>query len=42
VLGHDAWSAVGIDGVSVQPMRDWKIALSEVMPSIISAVKAEG
>jgi dTDP-4-dehydrorhamnose reductase len=42
VLGHDAWSAVGAGGVSVGPMRDWKIALSEVMPSIISAVKAEG
>ena len=42
VLGHDAWNAVGEGGVSVGPMRDWKIALSEVMPSIISAVKAEG
>jgi dTDP-4-dehydrorhamnose reductase len=42
VLGHDAWSAVGAGGVSVGPMRDWKIVLSEVMPSIISAVKAEG
>jgi dTDP-4-dehydrorhamnose reductase len=42
VLGHDAWNAVGAGGVSVGPMRDWKIALSEVMPSIISAVKAEG
>jgi dTDP-4-dehydrorhamnose reductase len=42
VLGHDAWSAVGACGVSVSPMRDWKIAFSEVMPSIISAVEAEG
>jgi dTDP-4-dehydrorhamnose reductase len=42
VLGHDAWNAVGAGRVSVGPMRDWKIALSEVMPSIISAVKAEG
>ena len=42
VLGHDAWSAVGADGVSVSMMRNWKIALSEVMPAIISAVKAEG
>jgi dTDP-4-dehydrorhamnose reductase len=42
VLGHDAWSTVGASGVSVSPMRDWKIALSEVMPSTISAVKAEG
>jgi len=42
VLGHDAWSAVGVDGVSVGAMRDWKIALREAMPAIISAVKAEG
>jgi dTDP-4-dehydrorhamnose reductase len=42
VLGHDAWNAVGAGGVSVGPMSNWKIALSEVMPSIISAVKAEG
>jgi len=42
VLGHDAWSAVGASGVSVGPMRDWKIALREAMPAIISAVKAEG
>jgi dTDP-4-dehydrorhamnose reductase len=42
VLGHYAWSAFGADGVSVSPMREWKTALSEVMPSIISAVKAEG
>jgi dTDP-4-dehydrorhamnose reductase len=37
VLSHDAWSKT-----SVQPMRDWRIALEEAMPSIISAVKAEG
>lgn len=42
VLGHDSWSAVGAGGVLVSPMCDWKIALSDVMPSIISAVKAEG
>jgi dTDP-4-dehydrorhamnose reductase len=37
VLGHDAWT-----GTSVPAMRNWKIALEEVMPEIISAVKAEG
>jgi len=42
VLGHDAWSALGASGVSVEPMCDWKIALREAMPAIISVVKAEG
>jgi dTDP-4-dehydrorhamnose reductase len=37
VLSHDAWSKT-----SVQPMRDWRIALEEAIPSIISAVKAKG
>jgi dTDP-4-dehydrorhamnose reductase len=37
VLGHDAWA-----GTSVPAMRNWKIALEEAMPAIISAVKAEG
>jgi dTDP-4-dehydrorhamnose reductase len=37
VLGHDAWT-----GTSVPAMRNWKIALDEAMPAIISAVKAEG
>jgi dTDP-4-dehydrorhamnose reductase len=37
VLGHDAWA-----GTSVPEMRNWKIALEEAMPTIISAVKAEG
>ena len=37
VLGHDAWA-----GTSVTEMRNWKIALEEAMPAIISAVKAEG
>lgn len=36
VLGHDKWVGSGVD-----PMRDWKIALAEAMPEIISAVKAE-
>ena len=36
VLSHDAWV-----GTSVQPMRDWRIALAEAMPAIISAVQAE-
>jgi dTDP-4-dehydrorhamnose reductase len=37
VLSHDAWA-----GTSVTAMRNWKIALEEAMPAIISAVKAEG
>jgi dTDP-4-dehydrorhamnose reductase len=37
VLGHDAWA-----NTTVPVMRDWRIALAEAMPAIISAVKAEG
>jgi dTDP-4-dehydrorhamnose reductase len=37
VLGHEAWA-----GTPVPEMRNWKIPLEEAMPSIISAVKAEG
>ena len=36
VLGHDAWAKT-----TVEPMRDWRIALAEAMPAIIFAVKAE-
>jgi dTDP-4-dehydrorhamnose reductase len=36
VLSHDAWAKTAI-----QPMRDWRIALQEAMPAIISAVQAE-
>ena len=36
VLSHDAWGSTAI-----RPMRDWRIALAEAMPAIISAVKAE-
>ncbi len=37
VLSHEAWVKTG-----VKPMRDWRIALEEALPAIISAVKAEG
>jgi len=37
VLSHQRWIEEGIE-----PMRDWKIALEEAMPAIISAVKAGG
>ena len=37
VLGHDAWAST-----SIPAMRNWKIALEEAMPAIISAVEAEG
>jgi dTDP-4-dehydrorhamnose reductase len=36
VLSHDAWA-----NTSVKPLRDWRIALAEAMPSIISAVREE-
>jgi dTDP-4-dehydrorhamnose reductase len=36
VLGHEEWGIT-----SLQPMRNWKIALAEAMPAIILAVKAE-
>ena len=36
VLGHEAWAKT-----TVEPMRDWRIALAEAMPAIIFAVKAE-
>lgn len=37
VLGHNAWT-----NTSVPVMREWRIALAEAMPAIISAVEAEG
>jgi dTDP-4-dehydrorhamnose reductase len=37
VLSHDSWAAT-----NVKPMRDWRIALAEAVPAIISAVKAQG
>jgi len=37
VLSHDSWATT-----SVKPMRDWRIALIEAMPAIISTVKAQG
>jgi dTDP-4-dehydrorhamnose reductase len=36
VLSHQAWA-----NTSIPPMRDWRIALTEAMPAIILAVKAE-
>jgi dTDP-4-dehydrorhamnose reductase len=36
VLSHDVWAST-----SVKPMRDWRIALAETMPAIISTVRAE-
>jgi dTDP-4-dehydrorhamnose reductase len=36
VLSHDAWAST-----SVQSLRDWRLALAEAMPAIISAVRAE-
>ena len=42
VLGHEAWKAPGKSGISVGPMRDWRIALKESMPSIITTIRTEG
>ena len=37
VLSQDSWART-----TIQPMRDWRIALKEEMPAIISVVQAEG
>jgi len=37
VLGHDNWAKT-----KVAPMRDWRIALADAVPAIISAVEAKG
>lgn len=37
VLSHDSWSKT-----TVHPLRDWRIALADAMPAIISEVNAEG
>jgi dTDP-4-dehydrorhamnose reductase len=37
VLSLEEWSKT-----SIEPLRDWKIALASVMPKIIASVKAEG
>ena len=37
VLSHDAWAST-----PVEPLRDWRIALAEAMPAIISGIKEEG
>jgi dTDP-4-dehydrorhamnose reductase len=36
VLSHDSWGKT-----SLKPMRDWRIALAEAMPAIVSVVEAE-
>jgi len=36
VLSHKTWAST-----SIEPMREWRIALAETMPAIISAVEAE-
>ena len=36
VLSHKEWART-----TIEPMRDWRIALEEAMPAIISVVKAE-
>jgi dTDP-4-dehydrorhamnose reductase len=37
VLSHDSWAKT-----SVEPMRDWRTALTEAMPAIISTIQKEG
>jgi dTDP-4-dehydrorhamnose reductase len=34
VLGHDGWK-------EIEPMRDWRVALSEAMPAIVEAVRED-
>jgi dTDP-4-dehydrorhamnose reductase len=41
VLGHESWNLVGASNLLVPEMRDWKIALAETVPSIISTVREE-
>jgi dTDP-4-dehydrorhamnose reductase len=41
VLGHTGWDVVGVGGASVSPMRDWRVALREAMPTIINACNDE-
>ena len=36
VLAHNRWTIVGMD-----EMRNWKLALNEAIPSIISAIENE-
>ncbi len=36
VLSHKAWTKI-----SIEPMLDWRVALAEAMPAIISAVEAQ-
>jgi len=36
VMGHEAWA-----NTTVPVMRDWRIALAEAMPAIISSIKAK-
>jgi dTDP-4-dehydrorhamnose reductase len=42
VLGHDNWANLGSTGFKVQPMQNWRLALKQSMPEIISAVLEEG
>ena len=37
VLSHDAWK-----NTTIVPMRDWRHALADAMPEIVSAVKTIG
>jgi dTDP-4-dehydrorhamnose reductase len=37
VLGHESWG-----NTSMKPMREWRIALHEAIPGIISAINAQG
>ena len=41
VLGHEAWKLTGATGVTIPAMRNWLIALDEIMPEIISEIDME-
>jgi dTDP-4-dehydrorhamnose reductase len=37
VLGHDSWAKT-----TLKPLRDWRVALADELPVIISSIKAQG
>jgi dTDP-4-dehydrorhamnose reductase len=41
VLGHDAWDLPGATGENIPAMRNWLMALKEIMPDILSEVRSE-
>lgn len=42
VLGHDAWNQKNSKLLPIRAMRDWRTALGEIIPVIISDIKLKG